>query len=377
MFKVKVAHLITGLNAGGAEMMVYKIVKNTDKGKFIPIVISLLPPGPVSELIEKENIKLYHLNLSKIFSIPRVFFELVRIIKKEKPIILHNYLFHADLFGRITGWVAKVPIIVSSIRNEDIGGAKREKLMRLTDFCVDQVTAVCQAAGEAQVKAKSIKREKLKIIYNGVELNKYKTLTEKNIVYYRNKLNIPRNHKILITVGRLEPQKNHQVLLKAFASVIQRYQDTTLLIVGDGSLKVRLKKLVSDLGLEKHVIFTGVRNDVSNLLAISDAFILVSNWEGMPNVILEALASGLPVVATAVGGTPEVLVDGQTGFLVEPNNEDMLKNKLYKVLSLPEKKVREMSVNGRRVIEENFTIEKTIESTEQMYNELLRKKNIN
>jgi glycosyltransferase involved in cell wall biosynthesis len=177
------------------------------------------------------------------------------------------------------------------------------------------------------------------------------------------------------TVGRLHPQKGFASLLAAVARVRERLPAIRLLLVGGGALRRDLVARAEALGLAEVVIFAGSRGDVPEILAALDLFVLPSLWEGLPNAVLEAMAAGLPVVATAAGGTPEVVVDGETGLLVPPGDVTALAEAIERLLRDPGLR-RKMGEAGRKRVEGHFTIEQTVAQTVALYETLLRQKGL-
>lgn len=371
--QTNVLFLITSLNVGGAEMMLYKTVKYLDKMKFKPVVVSMVHPGHAGEMIRNLGITVYSLGMKEGFPDPRAFYNLIKIIHQEKPLIIYSWMFHADLLGRIAGKLARIPVVISSVRNENIGGRRRERILSITDFMVDKVVAVSKAAGEQQVTRGVTKRVKLEIIYNGIEMSSFNLLPCFQKEGFKKKLAVPHDHQVLISIGRLVAQKNHELLLRAFAGILSAMNNCTLIVVGDGSLREQLKKLAIELGISDNIEFLGTRTDVTELLAVADIFVLTSLWEGLPNVVLEAMAAGKPVLATAVGGTPEIIVEGETGFLVEPDI-DLVTKKLKEAISLSPEEKHAMGNAARKRIEANFTMEKCVEKTQTLFNILLTAK---
>jgi len=376
MKRIKVIHLITGLNTGGAEMMLYKTVSKVDKNRYSQIVISMIKPGHIGELIKKENIPVISLNFSKGISIISGFLKLVKILLKEKPEIIHSYMFHADILGRVAGKLCGIKIIISSLRNENIGGRKREILLKYTNKIADIVTAVCYAAAEKQIERGSITRDKLKVIYNGVDLELFQKSSEQEIMALKEELSLKTVENIILTVGRLEPQKNHELLINSFGKLLNKHPNSVLLIAGEGKLRIPLEKQVKDLGLTQNIRLLGVRKDIPKLLSMADAFVLASKYEGMPNVVIEAMASAIPVIATSVGGTPEIIINQSHGLLIKPDDVNSLTVGLDKILNLSKEKRKEIGENGRVRIEKFFTIDKTVNETENLYEHLLEIKEI-
>jgi len=163
-------------------------------------------------------------------------------------------------------------------------------------------------------------------------------------------------------------------MLRAFSMIVSKKSDVVLLLVGQGSLMEEVKKLASELKLEDKVRFLGVRRDVPDLMNAADAYVMSSAWEGMPIVLLEAGACGLPVVATDVGGNSEVVLNGKTGFIAPPRNPEALSQAMEKMMALPKEKRLEMGEAGRAYIEAKYSLEHVVDQWEALYMELLQRK---
>ncbi len=354
--------------------MLYKTVKHLDKTQYRSIVVSMLPAGGVSDLLREQGSEVYSLNLRRRFPNPFAFYKLISLLIRERPVILQTYMFHADLLGRIAGRIAGVPIIISSIRNENIGGKWRERILGITDFMVDKVAAVCKSAGLTQVKRGTTKSAKLQVIYNGIELHQFHCPEGTERERVRREFGIPDNHFLFIHVGRQVPQKDQLCLISSFGDMLLRNPNCTLLMIGDGPLEVTLREKAQKLGIIDRVLFAGMRRDVPQLLHACDAFVLSSLWEGFPNAVIEAMAASVPVIATRAGGTMEVVEEGLSGFLVSPGNRRDMADVLLRMVSLHPDERKEMGRKGRQIVEQRFTIQCTIEATQRMYEGLLAEK---
>jgi len=184
---------------------------------------------------------------------------------------------------------------------------------------------------------------------------------------------VDRDKTILINVARLSREKNHALLVRAFSKAVQSCPNLELWLVGDGELRRDIEELVKQLGLEEKVKFFGVRSDVPELLSQADIFVLSSDYEGFGLVVAEAMAAGLPVIATAIGGIPEILEGGRAGILVPPKDVDALAKAIVE-LARDEKKRAELSDYGRKLVAERFDIRRTVREYEKLYLELLEKK---
>jgi glycosyltransferase involved in cell wall biosynthesis len=215
-----------------------------------------------------------------------------------------------------------------------------------------------------------IRPDRLLVIPNGISLE---DVPPADPAEARAILGLSADTLVMGTVGRLQPVKGTRYLLEAFTQLAAVHEDVVLLLVGDGPERASLQVLAQQLGIAKSVRFLGDRQDVSRCLHTMDVFVLPSIWEGMPNAALEAMAVGLPVVATAAGGTPEVVVDGVTGLLVPPRDPDALARAVARLLRDSDLR-RTMGQAGRVRAKQRFSIEETVRRTEELYTTLLKEK---
>jgi glycosyltransferase involved in cell wall biosynthesis len=375
MVKTTVFHLITELSTGGAQTALLRLLTGLNCDRFSPAVACLYNGDKVvAQEIRQLGIPVIDLGMTAKWRWD-AFWRLYHLLRRERPTILHTWMFHANLPGRVLGRLAGVPIIITSRRNENIGGPMRERLNRWTARLDDRVIAVCELARQAEIERARVAPEHVVTIYNGVDAEQFSATNEQAAVRIRRTLSIPLDAPLLGAVGRLHPQKDFTTLLAAVAQVKEHVPTAQLLLVGDGELRDDLEAQAHLLDLSATVIFAGHRTDVPDILSTLDVFVLPSLWEGMPNVVLEAMATGLPVVATAVGGTTEVVVDGVTGLLVSPRNPDMLAQAIIRLLHDPDLR-RKMGQAGQRRVEQYFSLKETIWQTELLYRTLLREKGI-
>ena len=371
--RIKILYLITGLKTGGAEIVLYNLVKNINKKKIETVVVSIIPIAEIGKKIQNSGIRVLSLNAKFKYN-PFIFFKLISILKKEKPQILHSFLFHSILLGRIVGRICKVPIIISSIHSEYIGGFLRNRLLQITDSLDDVVTIVSQKASETMLKSKTASANKLLVIYNGIDLNKFIFQDKKARKEIRKELNLEKDDKVLISIGRLFKAKGYPYLIEAIKILKSKYPDIKLLIIGEGEEKNKLETQTRELNLEKNIFFLGRKENVSNCLNASDIFILASLWEGFGLAIVEAMACGLPVITTNVGGIPEIIQDKISGLLVDPKDSEILAQKIDYLLNLDADSRERLILKGRKIVEQKFSLEKMITKYEELYYKLLKQK---
>lgn len=370
---IKVAFVIDDLGLGGAQRQLLELVKRLNRQRFTPIVVSLSEKKTaLKEEMEKTGAAVFLIDQKGKISFP-VLFRLFRIFKDFSPTIVHTYLFTADLYGRVAGKVAGVPILVSSVRSTEPN--KRWHYIWTDRFlgkwCDAVVVNASCIAAILPVREK-IERSKIHVIHNGVDLSRFSSAENGHL---RKSFGISEKVFLLGTVGRLGPEKDHTTLLKALKETRKKGHDVVLFVVGDGILRSELIRQGEELGVAPYVHWLGPRADIPAILGGLDLFVLPSRYEGCPNVVLEAMAAGRGVIATRVGGTPELIRDGETGILVSPGDTDALVQALSSLVGDP-RKLSEMGKNAREAVLEQFPVERMVEKTESLYGHLLRKKEI-
>ena len=369
---IPVLHLITELDVGGAQTALYRLLANRQDEQFQYHVACLYNgDGKTAEQIRGLGITVTDLGMRSPWHVGAMW-HLYRLLRRERPFILYTWLFHANISGRIVGRLTRVPIIISGRRGLSIGGTGREQLTRWTASLDDRVVAVCEMARQAEIKHAGGRPEKVVTIYNGIKLAQVSSSAR---VTMRQKWGIAPEIMLLGFVGRLHPVKGVGDLLRAVAVLRPQHPFLRLLIVGDSPLRADLEQQAAAFSLSDTVIFAGRQDDVAAVLPGLDVLVLPSLAEGLSNILLEAMAAGLPVVATAVGGTPELVIDGETGLLVPPQDADSLALAIRQLLENPIL-ARQMGEAGRRRVQTHFSMEQMVKQTEQLYDALLQAKGL-
>jgi glycosyltransferase involved in cell wall biosynthesis len=367
--------MITDLSTGGAQITLLRLLSAIDRNRYNPSVICF---NNGNGIIAKEikNLKIPVINLGMTHK-GRIdaFLRLSRLIHDAQPVILHTWLFHANITGRLLGRLNKVPIIITSRRNINIGGKWRELLKRLTSGLDDKVIAVCEAVRQAEIVSSKIPAEKVVTIYNGINPLYFAPVSIDASRKIRNSFEIPDDAFLLGAIGRLHPSKGFNDLISALAYIKATTNSVRLIIVGEGELRDSLELQIINHNLSGTIKFAGLRNDIPEILSSLDVLVSPSLWEGMPNVVLEAMAAGKPVVATSVGGTPETVVDGETGLLVPPRNHEALATAILRLLGNSELRTR-MGHAGRERVLNHFSIQRMVTKTQHLYKELMIEKGV-
>ncbi len=358
----RIFYLITDLDIGGAENMLFELAQRIDKSKFIPEVGCLKGKGIVGKKLEALGIKVKYFHIEKLWHIYKLA-NVVSFLRQGRFDILHSYLFHANIIGRICGKLAGIPIVVSSIRV-----CEREKLYhlwmdRITNRMVDLEICVSKEVKNFTIEKAGISEHKLEVVENGIPDTFLDAVTS-----HRNK----KAHSLVVgTVARLSEQKGIEYLLYAAKKTIEQFPNITFIIVGSGPLASQLKELSIKLNISRNVKFIGFRNDIPELLSVIDIFVLPSLWEGMPNALLEAMAAGKPVIATDTGGSKDLIDSNINGVLVEPANSEALAEAILKLLGDPAQRQR-LGESAREKVKERFPIDKMVFKTEQIYTKLIK-----
>ncbi|MDH5570475.1 MAG: glycosyltransferase, partial [Gammaproteobacteria bacterium] len=304
---------------------------------------------------------------------PRSIFRLAGFIKKWKPLILHSHMVHANLLGRIVRIFATVPVVISTAHNINEGARWREIAYRVTDFLTDITTNVSQAAVDRYIDVGAAPRDRIRFIPNGLNTDEF-TKDEQARQLLRDELGV-KDAFLWLAVGRLVEAKDYPNMFRAFASINYNI-NTRLFIVGQGELEQDLKQQVRALGLEKRIQFLGVRQDIPQLMNAADGYVMSSAWEGLPMVLLEAAATGMPIVATDVGGNREVVLNGTSGFVVTPYDSEQLANAMQDIMTMSENERATMGKVGRQYVVDNYSLDNVVSMWEDLYWELLRRKGV-
>lgn len=348
---MKIVMIITGLGMGGAEMQVCSLANALADLNHDITIISLVN---IQEVFPNEKVKVITLSMDKtILGFIKAYIKTRKLIKKIKPDVVHSHMVHANIFARLLRLTLSIPRLVCTAHNTNEGGKVRMLAYRLTDRLADISTNVSQEAVEAFIQSKAAKRERMILVYNGIDTNRF-TFSSDSRMRLRNQLRISEDTQLLIAIGRLTTAKNYPNLLHAFAKIDPAYK-TKLAIIGAGPLKNELISLSQQLGISDRVHWLGIQKNVEGWLSASDIFVLSSAWEGFGLVVAEAMACGRVVIATDAGGVSEVM--GSTQFLVPINNPSRLLDEINTALGLSHEERNNIGVNNRKRILRLFSLQ--------------------
>jgi len=368
--KIKILYVFAALPVGGAEELLYHQVEGLDKNRFTPLVCVISEKGPIGELIEKLGVPVIPLHRMKSNRFDwKIIRDIYRVIKSEKIDLVHTQLYDGNKYGRLAAWLAGVPGIVSSYLNVYARRRIKHHLINWAlSFTNHRIIAGSQAVKESAVQYDRITPDKIVVIYNCIDPSKFKR--DADTLRIREKFGVKPDHFLLGVIARLEEQKGHIYLLEALRQLIPKFPQIKCLVVGDGKLRPHLEEKTSEMGLSDSVLFVGTQKPTAPILSILDLFLLPSLWEGLSLAMLEAMAMGTPVLATAVGGAAEIIHSGENGMLIPPRDVAQLVSSLEEAILNPSKIVA-IGERGKQTFHQNFTKAQHVRRLQSLYLEIL------
>lgn len=361
---INVLQLIEGLSFGGAETKLLELIARMDRQRFRTVVCSLGMGDHIKSKFDDLNVKFVNLQRRRRID-PKIIWEVAKLIRDEKIDVVMTTLFYADVVGALARAISPAKAVFSWETISAPEWLLRHRLLTYRfamHFC-DKVISVSNATADWLVEKRGVPREKVLVIPYGVDLKLYQVGRNPKL---KAQLGIAAESPVVGVVARLHPQKGHRYLIEAARAIVASHPDVRFVLVGDGELRGELETQVRESSLSQHFHFLGFRDDVKELLKTFDIFVLPSLYEGLPNVVLEAMATGLPVVATAVDGTTELIVENETGFLVPPKKPQDLANKISILLGDANRR-QCFGQKGRERVEQHYSLEKQVMSFQNLY----------
>jgi glycosyltransferase involved in cell wall biosynthesis len=367
---MNVLHLISSLRHGGAETLVTMLMPHLRKRGAAVEVVSLLDATPLRARLDDEGISLVSLShAGTIYSASgmlRSFQKLRTTIRERQPDVVHSHLYLPDLLARLAA--PRRCRLISTLHGQDPWWSEASRLRSRAKTWLDRTSgylrearyiSVSSQVHTAACEALSIEPSINRIIHNGIDLAKFRPRQD----------NAP--HPLtIIQVGRFYREKSHHTTLRAFALLTHTIPDAQLLLIGDGPLRSELEIEAARLGIQTAVTFMGIREDIPHQLSNADLFWMPSEREGSPLACLEAMAAGLPVIASAVGGLSELIEPGINGCLIRPGNAEELAETTIDLFRNPRKR-RRLSDNALTTVHRSFSIEATADHYIQAYRDLM------
>lgn len=379
--KVRLLKFVCDFGSGGTEGQIFNLVKGLDLTHFDLEFATLNKKGPFAEEYEKQGITINEFPISSFCS-PGFWIQIMKFAKHlrvNRIAIMHAYNFYSLVFAIPAARLAGVPVVIASIRDRGVYQTRKQLWLQ---------KLVCRMADKILVNAESIReylleqgyqQHKITVIKNGIDLSKYEAISGSAI---RDDLGIKEGAPLVLMLARLNRQKGVVDFLHAAALVHREYPEARFLIIGKPSLESmaaaeghisqyqRWQDLRGILNLEECLFFCGYRSDVPQILSQVAVSVLPSHSEGLSNTLLESMAAGVPIVATRVGGTPELIEDGVNGILVPPHSPEHLAEGISRILG-NKTLARQLSQAGRRKASESFSLVTMIRNTNEIYTSLL------
>ena len=388
-----VIHVITQLDRGGSARNTFLTVMGHDRGRFrVALAYGRSAARSESEaaLLAADLNELCQAGVA-LFEVPslareispvldaRATLTLWRLFCQERPDIVHTHTSKAGAVGRAAAWLARVPAVIHTPHGHifyGYYGKGMSGVIRLVERALaritDRIVTLTDRGTQEHVQYRIAGPDKFVTIPSGIVLSTFRSVQVDPAVK-RKELGLPEEGPVIVTVGRLVPIKGHEWLLRAAPRVLAEFPHATFVLIGEGPLLSRLQQLAEELGIGRRVMFLGVRQDVPECLAAFDLFAFPSLNEGMGRALIEAMAVGLPVVATRVGGIPDVVADGKTGVLVPPQDDAVLADALLGLLRDPSR--RQMyGQAARRSMDVRFDVESMVGAIDRLYDVVWQEK---
>ena len=376
---MRICHVITKPELGGAQLTTLHILSRLPKDKYDVSVITS-PKGMLGpEFSNLQRVKSYFLPfftrpinpLYDIFAFIAIYY----IYSRDRYFLVHTHSSKAGIIGRWAARVAKIPVIIHTVHGWSFNDYQPLILKKLYIF-LEKVTArfttkiicVSERDIETGLRYKIAPKDKFVFIKYGILLSEFRKGRKEadNLLQKKKELGIFNNDPIVGMISCLKPQKSPMDFIKASLEIYKRRPDVNFLLIGDGALKTKCKRLLSDTSLNGKFIFAGWRRDISSILDVLDVVVLTSKWEGMPISIIEAFCKGCPVVATDVGGTSELVKDGVTGYLTRPGSYKEIAGKVLRILE-DRACFSKMKEEASLSIDDSFGVERMVKEIEELY----------
>jgi glycosyltransferase involved in cell wall biosynthesis len=373
---IKVTHIIGGLDTGGAEMMLYKLLSITDRASFKSEVISLTTVGPVGKRIREVRVPIHALGLQRGVPDPWFIFSLARYLRQQPPDVVQTWMYHSDLIGGVAARLSGSCPVIWGIRSGTLDFQKSSKMTIwvaricavLSRFLPERVVSCSEASRSIHVSLGYTAKNMI-VIPNGVDMEKFWPDPSAKM-RVRQELRVPSEALLIGLVARFDPQKDHANFIRAAGFLYTLYPDIHFLLCGDEITwdNQILAHWIDTAGIRAQCHLLGRRDDIPRLTAAMDIASLSSYGEGFPNVIIEAMACGVPCAVTDVGDA--ALIVGDTGRVVPPRDPQALAAAWQELIEMGAEKRAELGTRARQRVEERFSITAAAAQYEALYREL-------
>lgn len=372
--KIKVVLFIDSLVRGGAQRQLVELALNLDRDRFVPTVLIYHDIQQFRPDLDAAGIPVVLISKQGKFDL-LFLIRLVMYFRASHPDIVHSYLNTPNFWARMAGKLAGVRYLITSERNIDIHhSSKRVALEKFLARASARVVANAEAIRELLVRKVDMPPEKIEVIYNGVDIAKFTCCNTDRVLALRQDWGILPADFVMVLPGRIVPQKNHKCLIRAIDAMHADKSNLKVVFVGnenDQTLKQELQQLIAELHLTSNFIFAGKQDDMAAVYAAADVIVLPSLWEGFPNVVLEAMAAGKPVIASDIADNRRIVQDGITGYLFPSDSHTELAHCLEKIIDSGDLSRCEMGVAGMELVRSDYSMDKMVKTTQSLYESVL------
>ncbi|KAA3658314.1 MAG: glycosyltransferase [Calditrichaeota bacterium] len=369
--KIRVAHLMQVLHFGGKENGIVNIVNNTDSEIFENYIITFIKGGSLHKMVKPERCKIVSTG-RKWGNDSTLPFKVAGRLRENDVHMLHTHAWSTLIEGYGGAKLARTPVIIHGEHGTMKDDSSKHRIIqRFIWDRFDKILSVSEVLSDQLAKRIGYPREKIQTLVNGVDLDKF--IDHRHLENYKEIVDLPADTPVFGSVGRLVQVKNYPLLLRSAKKVFEKMPNARLLLVGAGPLYPETKAMIQELGIAEKTIFIRWRKNIPDYIRAMDVFILPSFSEGMSNTILEAMACSRTVIATDVGGNPELVDNNKTGMLVPSDDDEAMSAAIIDLLHNTEKR-RTFAAAGRRKVEEQYTFQQMIRRYEKLYIELAEEK---
>lgn len=363
--KIKVVQITHDLDLGGLQRVIINICRKIDRSQFDVSILCLRKLGCYLPEVNKLGIPVTLLPQKEDGTDYFSFLKVAEFLRKEKPDVIHTHNTQPFIDGTLGAILSGVKKIIHTDHARSFPDKKRYMFAEwFVSHFAYKVIGVSEHTSENLIKYEHINKSKVMTIPNGIDPQPYQVKVDKEAK--RRELGIPQSNIVLGVAVRLSEQKGLSYLLKAMPDILNVRSDVSLVIAGDGPLRDELRILAENLGISKNVYFLGLRTDTAELLKIFDIYVMSSLWEGLPMILLEAMAAECPIISTDVGGITTAIENNINGLLVKPASQEELKNAIVYLIENPEIR-NTFANNALQRFNNEFTASCMTEQYENLY----------
>lgn len=373
--KFRVLQLIGNLYTGGSERQALQLTQLLLESSHYEVFVACMNPrGQLRKEFEQmgvEEIPAFPIRRFYDHTMAIQLVHFARFLRRHKIDVIHTHDFYTNVFGMAGAWLAGVPVRIASRRETTGWRTATQKFIERRSYQIAHAVVTNAKAVQRHLAAEGVPSNKIVTIYNGLKRERVTHQREREEVLAM--FSLPRQEQcqfVTVVANLLHPVKDHPTFLRAAQQVHQAVPQARFVLAGEGPLTEKMQNYAAELGLSDKVFFIGRCEEVADLLSVSDVCVLSSVAEGFSNSILEYMGAGRPVVATNVGGALEAVVEGETGYLVEPGDDKLMARHIIELLRNPVQ-ARAMGSYGQQVVAEKFSCAAQLAQTEKLYDRLL------